>query len=130
MRIYSRTHGFLGLAYLGLGAAHGIKGAAYRDGFNCLMALAWAVLGLLYIHRGLNREKAEESREANRRFDEKGRKRFGKWWPAVMWLGVALAALSIVIRVIWRDNTIPVILLSAGMFYTIIITLAMKSWTP
>lgn len=130
MKIHSRTHCFLGFAYLGLGVAYGIRGAAYRDGFNCLMALAWVVLGLLYIHRSLNQEKAEESREADRQINEKGRKRFGKWWPAVMWFGVALAALSIVIWMIWRDNTIPAILLFAGMLYTIVIALAMKSWTP
>lgn len=130
MKIYSKNHCFLGLAYLGLAVAYGIRGAAQRDGFSCFMALAWAVLGLLYIRRGLNQEKAEESREADRQINEKGRQRFGKWWPVVLWAGAALAALSVVLWLVWRDAAIPAVLLFAGLAYNVVIALAMKSWTP
>lgn len=122
MRIYSKTNFFLGLAYLALAAASGAKSALYQgDGFSVFMALAWAVLGILYMYRGLNREKAEKSREASARADAAARELFGKWGTVMQWLGLAPAVLSMMLIAMGRTGPLSMILLLAGLLYTFVI---------
>lgn len=119
MRIYSKTNFILGLAYLALAAVSGAKSASYQgDGFLAFMALAWAVLGILYMYRGLNREKAEKSRAASARTDAAARELFGKWGTVMQWLGLAPAVLSIMLIATGQTGLLSIILLLAGLLYT------------
>lgn len=122
MRIYSKSNFCLGLAYLALAAASGSRAASQREnGFLVFMMLAWAALGVAYLYYGMNREKAEKSREASARNSAAARELFGKWRFLAEGFGVALAVLSLVLMVLGRGGNVPIILLFIGVIYTLVI---------
>lgn len=119
MRIYSKTNFILGLAYLAMAAASGSRAASQREnGFLVFMMLAWAALGAAHLYYGMNREKAEKSREASARTDAAARELFGKWGTVMQWLGLVPAVLSIMLITMGHTGPLPIILLLAGLLYT------------
>lgn len=127
MRIYNRSNFAVGICFLCLGIFSAGRGVSSRYGFDILMGVLYGGMGVAYICISMNKERVARDREAAERSGRAARKRFGKLALPVRFLGFGLAVPGLILILMSRP-LLGLLLILAGVIYTLVIEHKLKQW--